>query len=87
MDGSVADLRSRSSHVRVEATVDGVPWVPAEDDYAAIARDVRGGAFLVSNQLHMDDVLAHAESAGRVTSFSYGPPHLSDLFREAVTNA
>jgi hypothetical protein len=29
-------------------------------------------------------VLARAERAGRVVSFSYGPPTLSELFREKV---
>jgi len=82
--GAVTDLRIRSKQVRVEATVDGVPWVPGSAEYAAIARDVRGGAFVVSETMRMEDVLADAESAGDVSSFSYGPPHLSDLFREAV---
>lgn len=85
--GAVTDLRGRSKQVRVEATVDGVPWVPRSAEYAAIARDVRGGAFVVSEAMRMEDVLADAESAGQVSSFSYGPPRLSDLFREAVTHA
>lgn len=84
--GAVGDLRGSSKKIRVEATVDGVPWSPVSGAYVASARNVHGGAFVVSDELRMDDVLADAESAGHVTSFSYGPPHLSDLFRDAVNH-
>jgi hypothetical protein len=41
--------------------------------------------FLVSPDVDPATVLANAERAGRVVSFSYGPPTLSELFREKVT--
>ena len=84
--GSVADLRGSSKQVRVEASVDGAPWVPTSGAYVKSVRDVRGGVFVVSDELRMDDVLSDAAASGRVTSFSYGPPHLSDLFRDAVSH-
>ena len=84
--GNVDDLRNQSEHVRVEVMVDGQPWMPESLDYVPVSRSLRGGNFITGEHMSMADVLAKAEQSGLVTRFSYGPPHLSDLFRSAVNH-
>lgn len=85
--GNVEGLRSQSDHIRVEVTVDGHPWTPDSPEYVPASRSVRGGSFIVGHHMTMEQVKADAERSGSVSQFSYGPPHLSDLFRSAVNHA
>ena len=40
---------------------------------------------LVDSSVDLDEILADARLAGEVTSFSFEPPTLTDLFLEAVS--
>lgn len=83
LTGPLAMLKEESAHRRLDITVDGEPWVP---DIAEV--DVVDGQgrqhFIVARDAPIDQILAEASSAGEVTRFSFEPPTLSDLFREAV---
>ena len=86
LSGNVEELKSQSDHVRVEVMVDGRPWAPESPEYVPASRSVRGGNFVVDSHITMEQVQTEAERSGSVTRFSYGPPHLSDLFRAAVNH-
>jgi ABC-2 type transport system ATP-binding protein len=84
LSGSVTSLKSQSDRVRIEIGVDDAPWVPPISGAIEVARDRRFGSVLVPKGLDLRSLLDRASEAGEVTSFSYGPPQLSDLFLEAV---
>ncbi len=84
LSGEVATLRSQTDLIRIEVSVDGVAWSPDLEGMAPATGNARGAGFLVPATIRLDDVLAQAGAEGDVTDFSYGPPHLSDLFRQAV---
>ena len=84
MAGPVDDLRSSSDRVRIEVTVDGKAWTPSIEGLVQVGRNQRQTSFLADRTVELEDVLTAATAGGDVTSFSFGPPHLSDLFVEAV---
>lgn len=84
VDGQVDELKAAAELVRIEVSVDGNQWVPSFEGLTEIDRSSRQVRYLADRSLSLDDVLSEAETQGQVTSFSYGPPHLSDLFRMAV---
>jgi ABC-2 type transport system ATP-binding protein len=82
LSGRVADLKAASGRRHLQVEVDGRPWAP---DVPGL--DMVDGAdrrYLVSADTRLDDVLAQAQAAGNVTTFTVEPPSLTDLFREAV---
>lgn len=83
LTGALDALKSESAHRRLDITVDGEPWVP---DVAEV--DIVNGQgrrhFIVARDAPIDRILSEARAAGEVTRFSFEPPTLSDLFREAV---
>ncbi len=83
LSGVLDDLKASSTTRRLDIVVDGDRWVP--DSGGRVVTDDRGRRHtLVENDAPVGDILAEASSAGHVDSFSFEPPSLSDLFREAV---
>jgi ABC-2 type transport system ATP-binding protein len=84
LDGEVDRLRAETDKIRVEVAVDDEAWNPSFDGLIEIERDHRHASFLADKDVGIEEILGKAATEGKVTSMSYGPPHLSDLFREAV---
>jgi ABC-2 type transport system ATP-binding protein len=84
LDGEVDRLRAETDKIRVEVAVDDEAWNPSFDGLIEIERDHRHASFLADKDVRIEEILGKAATEGNVTSMSYGPPHLSDLFREAV---
>lgn len=84
LDGEVDRLRAETDKIRLEVAVDGEEWNPEIDGLFEVGRAHRHASFLANKDLQIEEILRKATTAGNVTSLSYGPPHLSDLFREAV---
>lgn len=81
--GDLETLRERAIHRVLEITVDGRSWCPDAGAVEIVDRGGRG-RYLVDRDLPLDEVLRAASRTGHVESFSFEPPSLSDLFREAV---
>ena len=84
LDGEVDRLQAETDKIRLEVVVDGEAWIPEFDDLIEISSDHRHASFLADKDVRIEEILGQAATEGNVTSLSYGPPHLSDLFREAV---
>jgi len=83
LSGVLDDLKASSTTRRLDIVVNGDHWVP--DSGGRVVTDDRGRRHtLVESDAPVGDILAEASSAGHVDSFSFEPPSLSDLFREAV---
>jgi len=82
--GAVDDLQAASELIRIEVAVNGAPWIPDLEGAVPVGRDQRHASLLLEKDLRLEELLEKAAAGGEVTSFSYGPPHLSDLFLEAV---
>jgi ABC-2 type transport system ATP-binding protein len=84
LEGGVADLKLASPLRSLEIAVDGHSWVPTlAPDVLMIKRD-DGVRALVDTAVDLTTVLADARLAGEVTTFSFAPPSLNDLFHAAV---
>ncbi|MDK1102368.1 MAG: ATP-binding cassette domain-containing protein [Actinomycetota bacterium] len=81
--GNLAEIKARSTKRRLTIDVDGVPFTPDLRDIVVIENHGRSHC-VVSEDAPVADILADAQLAGTVTRFSFEPPHLTDLFREAV---
>lgn len=84
LDGEVDRLRAGTDKIRLEVAVEGEAWTPQFDGLVEIEGDHRHASFLADKDVGIEEILSKAATEGNVTSLSYGPPHLSDLFREAV---
>ena len=84
--GGLDELRRRSHHRLIAVQLEGAPseWLPATTGVELLER--RNGNLLLSAERDVDPerVLAAAERAAHVISFSYGPPSLAELFLELV---
>ena len=85
--GEVKTLRAADDRRRVEIHLErpAGAQIPVLAGVEPIAADNGTLRFLVRPDVDPATVLASAEGIGRVVSFSYGPPTLSELFREKVT--
>ena len=84
LSGALDDLKAASTTRRLDIVVNGDQWVP--DSGGSVVTDDRGRRHtLVGSDAPVGEILANASSAGKVDRFSFEPPSLSDLFREAVT--
>jgi ABC-2 type transport system ATP-binding protein len=83
LSGEVNRLRTMAPTRFLEIEVDGEPWFA---DLPGIEVTDRNGAarYVMDRQAPISSILEQARAAGEVTRFSYEPPHLTDLFREAV---
>ncbi len=81
--GRLADIKADSTSRRLSITVDGAPWTPDLPGVEVV--DNKGDAHcVVPDDAPVAEILASAQQHGTVTSFAFEPPHLTDLFREAV---
>ena len=80
----LARLRAsaRVRHLVIE--VDELPWSPDGDDVTVVSTLTGDRRLLVEPDVDLDALLVAARAAGTVTRFSFEPPRLSDLFREAI---
>ena len=74
LSGDLQELRDAATTRRLDITVDGMPWSPADE----------GANRPIGPDADLGALLSQASAAGRVDRFSFEPPRLSDLFREAV---
>lgn len=80
--GELAELRDRSEHRHLAVTVSGQPWAPDLPGLELVGAN--GDRYLIDARTDIGDLLEEARRDGEVTSFTFEPPSLSDLFREAV---
>jgi ABC-2 type transport system ATP-binding protein len=83
LDGNLAQIKAQSTRRRLTTDVDGRPWIPDLPDIEVVSNHGQVHC-VVPEDAPVADILAAAEAAGRVTRFAFEPPHLTDLFREAV---
>ena len=81
--GRLADIKAASTSRRLSITVDGAPWVP-DLPGVEIIENQSDAHCVVPDDAPVAEILASAQRQGTVTSFAFEPPHLTDLFREAV---
>jgi ABC-2 type transport system ATP-binding protein len=84
--GVVEELKAASTRRSLEVTVGGEPWVPVLPEGTITSKQDGRVRVLVDAAVDLDEVLAGARRAGEVTSFSFEPPSLTDLFLEAVSD-
>ena len=85
LHGEMDEVRQSAPKRRLEVAFanSAAEWVPPIDHEPA--RDARGvTGWLVPADSEPRQLLEAAESAGRVTHFTFQPPPLSEIFREAV---
>lgn len=83
LSGEVTELR-RSSPVRfLEVDVNGLPWTAAGGEISISAGSGRH-RYVLNRNAELAPILDRAKMDGEVTRFSFEPPNLTDLFREAV---
>ena len=81
--GELNAIKSHSDRRRLTVDVEGRQWVPDLPDVEVVANHGQGHC-VVPADAPVAEILAAAEEAGAVTRFAFEPPHLTDLFREAV---
>jgi ABC-2 type transport system ATP-binding protein len=85
LSGSLQTVRESAAHRRLDVSFSGeVEWHPQLADSQELGRHNGTATFLVPVGADPAGLLADASKAGRITRFSFQPPTLSDLFREAV---
>jgi ABC-2 type transport system ATP-binding protein len=83
LQGDVGELRHNSPTRFLEVEVNGVPWARPVAGVDAVAANGRN-RYLLSRDAELGPILDQAAADGEVTRFSFEPPNLTDLFREAV---
>jgi ABC-2 type transport system ATP-binding protein len=81
--GVLTELREGATTRRLMVAVDGRPWRPTRVDTMP-AGDSDDDGVLVPASVPAQVLLDEAGEHGSITSFSYEPPTLTDIFREAV---
>ncbi|MBM3695851.1 MAG: ABC transporter ATP-binding protein [Actinobacteria bacterium] len=83
--GSLDEVRRRAPHRRLDLALEGgAEWFPTLAGIELLGKRPGWATYLVPAGTDPAALLADAARAGRVTRFSFQPPTLSDLFREAV---
>lgn len=85
-NGDVDTLRRSSRQRRIELQLENAPthWVPHIADVELVDRRNGDLRLVAGRDVDPEQVIAAAEQAGRVVSFTYGPPSLAELFLELV---
>ena len=83
--GVVEELKAASPRRSMEITVDGHPWVPVVPSSTVTSKRDGRLRVLVDSSVDVAEVLASAHRVGEVTTFSFEPPSLMDLFLAAVS--
>ena len=83
LQGDVGELRRLSATRFLEVDVNGVPW---REPLAGVetAGDNGRHRYILDRNAAIGEILEQARAAGEITRFSFEPPNLTDLFREAV---
>ncbi len=83
LSGEVTELRRLAPVRFLEVDVNGLPW--AIDLEGVTTVDTNGRRrYVLDRNAAIEEILRHARRDGEVTKFSFEPPNLTDLFREAV---
>jgi ABC-2 type transport system ATP-binding protein len=87
--GAIDELKARSGrrHLEVEVVGSDASWLDGDGSLTVLERAGDRVKLLVRDDVDLDGMLARANAAGEVRTFSYQPPKLSELFMEAVTPA
>ena len=83
--GVVEELKAASTHRSLQITVNGDPYVPVLPSGTLTSKQDGRLRVLVDATVDIEEILASARRAGEVTTFSFEPPSLTDLFLEAVS--
>jgi ABC-2 type transport system ATP-binding protein len=83
LKGEVNELQRSSPTRYLEVDVDGDPWTK---ELTGVTSAVSNGRhrYMLGRNADIGPILGLAARDGEVTRFSFEPPHLTDLFREAV---
>jgi ABC-2 type transport system ATP-binding protein len=84
--GSLGELKDASAHRSLEIVVNGDPWVPILPTGTVTSKQDGRVRVLVDASVDLDEILTDAGRVGEVTRFSFGPPSLTDLFLDAVSD-
>ncbi|MEX2419805.1 MAG: ATP-binding cassette domain-containing protein [Acidimicrobiia bacterium] len=84
LTGTLAGVRSQAPRRRMEVRFadPSATWAPPAGELIREADGTR--VYMVPETSDPNALLAAAASAGKVESFSFGPPYLSEIFREAI---
>jgi ABC-2 type transport system ATP-binding protein len=84
LTGTLTQVRSQAPLRRMEVRFSDstVAWAPNDGELVRQSEGTR--IFMVPDSSEPSSLLAAAAAAGQVDAFSFGPPHLSEIFREAV---
>jgi ABC-2 type transport system ATP-binding protein len=84
LTGTLAGVRGQSPRRRMEIRFSdpSATWAPLAGELIRQADGTR--VYMVPETSDPSALLAAAAGAGKVESFSFGPPHLSEIFREAI---
>jgi ABC-2 type transport system ATP-binding protein len=89
--GRLSELRARAPRRWLEVTLAGDAgerwwerWSPALPGVEVVDGDARRVRLTVDRSVDLEKVLAEAKSAADIVRFDFGPPSLSEVFREAV---
>ena len=85
LTGAVDDLKAASPHRSLEVRVDGEPWVPVVPGATATTKQDGRVRVLVDASVDLGEIMDDARRAGELTTFSFQPPSLTDLFLETVS--
>jgi ABC-2 type transport system ATP-binding protein len=85
LSGEVGSLRNQAPFRHLTIEVDGVPWTSTSATLETVESNGRR-IYLVDRATPLETIMAEARSAGEITKFSFEPPGLSDLFRQAVAS-
>jgi ABC-2 type transport system ATP-binding protein len=83
--GVVSELKAASPQRSLEITVNGHPWVPVLPSGTVTSKRDGRLRVLVDASVDLAGILASARRVGEVTTFSFEPPSLTDLFIETVS--
>ncbi len=83
--GVVEDLKAAASLRSLEVDVNGEPWMPVLASGTVTSKHDGEVRVLVDASADLAQILASARETGEVTRFSFEPPSLAELFREAVS--
>ncbi len=83
LSGEVTELRRLAPIRFLEVDVNGLPWAIDLDGVNTVDANGRR-RYVLDRNAAIEDILGHARRDGEVTKFSFEPPNLTDLFREAV---
>ena len=89
--GRLSELRAAAPRRRLEVTLAQDAgqrwwerWTPALPGVEVAGGDARRVRLTVDRSVDLEKVLAEARSAADIVRFGFGPPSLSEIFREAV---